>query len=180
MSNNQIRFLIAVLLCGANAACKNDYNTPSFTCSNYYMNLTLQDSSRYELKVNNNTFFRIPSDTGGSKYLTMETANDSFKIIFNLRHGLYQGDAALYSDSLPLKTYTFAASRRDSTTSGLVVTAIKTGNEFKFADTDTSSITITRWNISKQTMSGSYYFESNNHTLTGKGTFSNVCFISLK
>jgi hypothetical protein len=177
MSNNLIRFLTAVLLCGANAACKNDYNTPSFTCSNYYMNLTLRDSS-YELKVNNNTFFRIPSDTGGSKYLTLETANDSFKIIFNLRHGLYQGDA-LYSDSLPLKTYTFAGNR-DSTTSGLVVTAIKTGNEFQFADTDTSSITITRWNISKQTMSGSYYFESNNHTLTGKGTFSNVCFLSLK
>ena len=178
MSNNQIRFLIAVLICGANAACQSDYNTPSFTCSNYYMALTLQDSGSYALKINNNTLFRIPSDTGGSKYLTLETANDSFKIIFNLRHGTYQ-DAALYNDSLPLKTYIFTGNR-DSTTSGLVVAAVKTGNEFQFADTDTSSITITRWNISKQTMSGSYYFESNNHTLTGKGIFSNVCFTSLK
>jgi len=178
MTNNQVRFLIAVLLCGANTACKNDYNTPSFTCSNYYMGLTLQDSSSYALKVNNNTLFRIPSDTGGSKYLTLETANDSFKIIFNLRHGTYP-EPALYNDSLPLKTYIFKRNR-DSAASGLVVAAVKTGNEFKFADTDTSSITITRWNISKQTMSGSYYFESNNRTLTGKGTFSNVCFTSLK
>ncbi|WP_326461802.1 hypothetical protein [Chitinophaga sp.] len=172
-----VRFLIVVLFCGAFAACEDNYNTPSFSCNNYYMDLVLHDST-YALKVSNNTLFRIPSDSGGSKYITMETLTDSFKVIFNLRDGLYQGDDLL-TDSLPLKTYTYPA-HRDSIVSGLVVVAVKTGNEFRFADTDTSSVTITRWSTSKQTMSGSYYFESNNHTFKGKGTFNKVCFTPLR
>jgi hypothetical protein len=141
------------------------------------MELSLPDSAS-ALKISNNTFFRTPTDSGGYKYITLEAANDSFKIIFNLKYGPYEGNS-LWDDSLPVKTYTWSK-QADSVIKGLVVAGIKTGNSFKFLETDSSSITLTKWNMPGQTMNGSYYFESSGHTITGKGVFTNVCFTSLK
>ncbi|KAA2245142.1 hypothetical protein F0L74_04040 [Chitinophaga agrisoli] len=178
MFNNLLPFVKVALIWGVFCACKSDYNTPSFSCNGYTMQLSLQDSTHHSLQVSNNTFFRTPSDTGGIKYITLETAADSVKIIFNLKTGLYP-DNTLWDDSMPVRTYTYSK-QATGITSGLVVAGIKAGDNFQFADTDSSSITITEWNIRNQTMSGRYYFESNGHTLVGEGSFTGVCFVSLK
>ena len=178
MFRKLLPFVKVALIWGVSCACESNDSTPSFSCSGYSMLLTLQDSSQHSLQVSNNTFFRTPSDTGGIKYVSLETNTDSIKIIFNLKDGLYP-DSQLWNDSLPSKTYTYSRTA-PSLIGGLVVVGVKQGDNFQFADTDSSSITITNWDIRKQTMSGRYYFKSNQHDRSGTGTFTNVCFVSLK
>ncbi|GAA0532223.1 hypothetical protein [Chitinophaga japonensis] len=172
-------FLTVAVLWGVCCACESDYNAPSFSCSGYTFDLSLQDSTSSTLALSNNTYFRTPTDTGGYKYITLEAVVDSFKIIFNLKDGPYYDDATLWNDNFPVKTYRY---RRytDSAASGLVVAGIRAGDSFQYLDTDTSSITLTEWNAAAQTMTGHYYFEADNRSYKGQGTFSNVCFISLK
>lgn len=142
------------------------------------MDLTMQDSTSTALNVNNNTLFRTLTDTGNYKLLALEALVDSVKIIFNLMDGPHNGDA-LWSDSLPLKTYRYSK-HTGLAAQGLILAGIRAGNGIQYYDTDTSSVTLTKWDVNAKTISGVYYFEANNRTVKGHGTFNNVCFISLK
>lgn len=177
MHKNLLRLLAAALLCGACWACENGQDAPSFTCGGAAIRLTMADKTS-QLAVVNNTLFRAATDSGGYKLLTLESANDSFKIIFNLRAGPYRGNS-LWDDRLPVQRYSYSR-QATGPNSGLVAAGIKAGNSFQFADTDTSAVTLTRWDLTEQTMSGTYYFETVGRTVRGEGSFNNVCFVSLK
>jgi hypothetical protein len=142
------------------------------------MHLAIQDSTGDALVVNNNSLFRTTADTGSYKHLAMEALMDSIKLIFNIMDGPYHNEA-LWNDSLAVKSYTYSYRNPDSK-EGLVLAGTRTSTGVKYFETDTSCIILTKWDTRKQTMSGSYYFEANGHTIKGAGTFTNVCFVSLK
>jgi hypothetical protein len=159
-------------------ACESDYVAPPYGCSDYTMLLSMQDSSTRSLTVSNNTYFLTNLDTAGYKFLSLEAQEDSFKIIINLKDGPYYDNAALLYDSLAVTTYHYG--KHSKVSGGLVMVGVKAGNGIQYYETDSSEITLTRWNVQSQTMSGSYYFEANNRTVNGRGTFTNVCFLPLK
>jgi hypothetical protein len=142
------------------------------------MHLSLQDSIGIGLDVRSNTLFRTTADTGSYKHLATEALVDSFKLIINLLDGPYH-DNSLWHDSLPEKAFNY--SKNDKAVKyGLVLAGTRDGSGVKYYETDTSSVVLTKWDLRKMTMSGSYYFEANNHTVKGAGTFTDVCFVSLK
>jgi hypothetical protein len=142
------------------------------------MHLSFQDSMGINLNVNNNTLFRTTTDTGSYRHLATEALVDSIKLIINLLDGPYHGDA-VWSDSVPLKIYNYSKVKPE-VKQGLILIGLREGSGVKYYETDTSSVVLTNWDLRKQTMSGSFYFEANGHTVKGAGTFNNVCFVSLK
>ena len=173
-----LSLLTVAVLWGGWCACESDQTAPSFRCTGYTMHLTFQDSTGIHLNVNNNTLFRTTTDTGNYKLLAMEALVDSIKLIFNVMDGPYHSNA-LWDDSLPIKTYHYSKDY-GHISGGLVLAGSRVGTGVKYYETDTSWVTLSKWDVKSQTMSGSYYFEANNHAIKGAGTFTNVCFISLK
>ncbi|HEY0610380.1 MAG TPA: hypothetical protein VGD35_12005 [Chitinophaga sp.] len=178
MQRQLLSLLTVAVLWGTWCACESNNNTPSYSCSGYTMHLSFQDSSGINLNVTNNTLFRTTTDTGSYKHLATEALVDSFKLIINLLDGPYHGDA-LWDDSLPIKVYNYSKTI-PGVNYGLILAGTRDGAGVKYFETDTSCVVLTKWDPRKQTMTGSYYFEANNHTVKGAGTFTNVCFVSLK
>lgn len=158
-------------------ACQQDVDSPSITCPGMQMTATIENRT-IEMNYSKSLLFRQQTDTGGLKFLSVETVSDSIKIVLNLTDGMYE-DGALLNDSLHLKTYTF--SRRSYQSGGLVAVAIRDGSgQFNFLTTDTSSVTIRRVNTKSQTISGSFYFADNDNKINGTGIFNNACYLSLQ
>lgn len=178
MQRQLLSLLTVAVLWGLLSACESGNNSPSYSCSGYTMHLSFQDSSAISLNVSNNTLFRTTTDTGAYKHLATEALVDSFKLIMNLLDGPYHNDA-VWDDSLPVKLYYYSKTN-PAIHSGLILAGTRDGSGVKYYETDTSCVVVTSWDVRKQTMSGSYYFEANDHTIKGIGTFTNVCFVSLK
>jgi len=178
MQRQLLSLLTVAVLWGTWCACESGNNSPSYSCSGYTMHLSFQDSSGINLDVSNNTLFRTTADTGSYKHLATEALVDSFKLIINLLDGPYHNNT-VWDDSLPKKAYNYSKTK-PGMNQGLVLAGIREGSGIKYFETDTSCVVLTQWDTRKLTMSGSYYFEANNHTVKGAGTFTNVCFVSLK
>lgn len=158
-------------------ACQQDVDSPSISCPNMLMTTNIENRT-ITMSYSKSLLFRQQTDTGGLKFLSVETVSDSVKIVLNLTDGIYE-DGSLLNDSLHLKTYTF--SRRSYQSGGLVAVAIRDGSgQFNFLTTDTSSVTIRRVNTRSQTISGSFYFADNDKKISGTGTFDNACYLSLQ
>ncbi|SKA17598.1 hypothetical protein SAMN04488128_1021349 [Chitinophaga eiseniae] len=162
-----------VMLCMA--ACQRNIDTPILSCPEMTMTGTVQNTTR-SMNLSTSTLFRQQLDSGGVKFLSIEAVNDSFKLVLNLMDGPY-GDPAIGNDSLKLKTYVYSKARRLQ--GGLVVAAINNSADFDYLRTDTSSITITFINTKLKKVSGTFYFEADNHKVTGSGTFQNACYVTL-
>ncbi|WP_298739404.1 hypothetical protein [uncultured Chitinophaga sp.] len=178
MQRQLLSLLTVAVLSGMWCACESGSNSPSYSCSGYTMHLAFQDSSGIDLDISNNTLFRTTADTGNYKHLATEALIDSFKLIINLLDGPYHNDA-IWDDSLPEKVYYYSKTNR-GVNQGLVLAGIREGTTIKYFETDTSCVLLTKWDPQKLTMTGTYYFEANNHTVKGTGTFTDVCFVSLK
>ncbi|PSL49167.1 hypothetical protein CLV51_101497 [Chitinophaga niastensis] len=157
------------------SACQNEVDTPTLSCPGLSMKASIQNTTN-SLNLVSNVVFRQQTDTGGVKFMSLEAISDTMKVLLNVMDGVYD-ENALKNDSLYLKTYIFstAADRQG----GLVVVSVNDGIDYKPYTTDTSSITITRINTIKKTISGNFYFAANNRTISGKGTFQNACYVSL-
>ncbi|MBV8254548.1 MAG: hypothetical protein JO154_18245 [Chitinophaga sp.] len=129
------------------------------------------------LNLSSSVLFRQETDSGGRKYLSMEAINDSMKIIININDGIYP-DEELMNDSIQFKTYQY--SRNTGQQGGLVVAGVRTPTAYgyDYLQTDTSSVTITRINPKKKTVTGYYYFKAANN-VKGEGVFQNTCYLSL-
>jgi len=178
MQRQLLSLLIVAVLWGTWCACESNNNSPSYSCSGYTMHLSFEDSMGINLNITNNTLFRTTTDTGSYRHLATEALVDSMKLIINLLDGPYHGDA-VWDDSLPVKLYSYSKAKPEIN-HGLVLMGIRDGSGVKYYETDTSSVVLTKWDVRKQTMSGTYYFEANGRTVKGAGSFNNVCFVSLK
>lgn len=164
-----------LLMLAANS-CKRSGDTPPYNCTSAAMQLQVNGKNT-NLRVINNTLFRSRTDTGKFKLMSLEALSDSVRLVLNIKDGPYE-DASLGSDALLLKTYSF--SKGTSNNGGFMVFGVKSGSGYRFADTDTSAITINKISLEEHIISGTYYFEADNRTTVGRGTFTNVCFSSLK
>lgn len=178
MQRHLLSLLTVAVLWGTWCACESDRTSPSFSCTGYTMHLAMQDSLGIDMVVNNNSLFRTTTDTGSYKHLALEALVDSIKLIFNIMDGPYHSEA-LWNDSLSVKSYTYGK-RNPDFKEGLVLAGRRSSSGVNYFETDTSCIVITKWDLKKQNMSGTYYFEANDRTIKGTGTFTNVCFVSLK
>ena len=170
--------LLAAYLLPFLTACQNTVDEPSLSCPEMNMTAAIQGRER-TMNLSSSIIFRQQTDSGGLKFLSMETVSDTFKVVFNLTDGLFD-EIALKNDSLHLDTYSFSAG--DSPKKGLVVAAIMepgTG-DYQFLTTDTSSITIRKINTKTKVLSGRFFFMANSRTITGEGTFKNACYVSLQ
>lgn len=131
------------------------------------------------MNLSSSLIFRQQTDSGGLKFLSMETVSDTFKVVLNLTDGLFD-EIALKNDSLFLGTYSFPAT--SSPRKGVVVAAImqQGSGDYNFLTTDTSSITIYKINTRTRVLSGKFFFMANNRTVTGEGSFKNTCYVSLQ
>lgn len=163
-------FLLSILL-----GCQNLIDTPQLSCPSMKMSVTLQAITK-NMQLNSNVIFKVHTDSGGIKYLSTEALCDSFKILFNLKDGMFS-EQGMQNDSFHLQTYPFLKGKIDG---GLVVIAMATDQGYNFLETDTSSITITRMNLKSQTLSGYFYFEAGNGEVTGNGTFESACYVSME
>jgi hypothetical protein len=163
-------FLIII----AFASCQQSDDNPPLSCPNMKMIVNTQNSSSL-LQLRSNVIFRQHTDSGGFKYMSTEAVSDSLKVIFNLRDGMFE-DPKMVDDSLHLKTYTYVKGIENN---GLVVVALKNNGGYDYLQTDSSSITLTRMNLKKQTVSGEFYFKAQNGAVTGNGTFENACYTPL-
>lgn len=159
------------------AACQNDIDGPSLSCPEMKMTVNIGDRSS-AMSLSSSIIFRTQTDSGGQKFLNMETVSDTFKVILNLTDGGYN-DIALKDDSLRLDTFFF--SRTGVEKNGLVAAAImnNSGN-YDFQTTDTSWIIIRKMNTRTQTISGSFFFMTDNQNISGAGSFENACYVSLQ
>lgn len=173
--NRKLSSIAVILLCILLIACKGNEDIPSYNCEGALLKVTIGNVTS-ALAVNNNTLFRTEEDDGGYKLLTMGAISDSLKIVLNLKSGPYTING-LVNDSIVMDTFLYStAGKKD----GLVALGIRHNMDgFTFPTTDTSAIILTHVNYSQQTISGNYYFEADNHTITGQGTFRNVCYLSL-
>ncbi|HWV68421.1 hypothetical protein [Chitinophaga sp.] len=168
---------LMALLCILLTACQHDEDLPSLTCPEMQM-VTIIGNSTSVMNFSRSLLFRERTDTGGLKFLSVETVSDSCKVVFNLTDGMYD-ETGLRDDSLHLKTYTYT--RQGAQTGGLVAVAVKnTNGEFSFLTTDSSSVTIRKMNFRTRTISGSFYFVDNEKKINGAGTFENACYVSLQ
>ena len=159
------------------SACQNDVDSPSLSCPEMKMTSTIEGRSR-QMSLSSSIIFRSSTDSGGQKFLNMETISDTFKIVLNLTDGGYD-ELALKNDSLRLDTFFY--SRTGSVKHGLVAAAIidNTGN-YNPAITDTSYIVIKKVNTRGQTISGRFFFMADNRSISGEGAFENACYLSLQ
>ncbi|SEW08210.1 hypothetical protein [Chitinophaga arvensicola] len=158
-------------------ACQQDVDGPSISCPGMQM-LASIDNRSTPMNFSRSLLFRERTDTGGLKFLSLETVSDSFKIVLNVTDGMYE-DAGLLNDSLKLKTYIF--SRQQHLSGGLVAMALKNAaGQFDFLTTDSSSVTIRKINLRTQTVSGNFYFTDNAKKIVSSGTFDNACYLSLQ
>ncbi|ASZ10487.1 hypothetical protein CK934_05605 [Chitinophaga sp. MD30] len=157
-------------------SCKRSGDSAPYNCTSAAMQLQIAGKT-VTMRVVNNTLFRSRTDTGKFKLMSLEALSDSVRLVLNIKDGPYE-ESSLGSDAMQLKTYSFA--KGTSNTGGFMVLGVKSGSGYRFADTDTSAITITKISPEDHIISGTYYFEADNRTTIGKGTFTNVCFSSLK
>ncbi|RAK41949.1 UNVERIFIED_ORG: hypothetical protein DFS12_1011310 [Chitinophaga ginsengisegetis] len=159
------------------SACQHEVDPPSLSCPEMQMVTTIGTSNN-TMTFSRSLLFRERTDTGGLKFLSVETVSDSCRVVFNLTDGMYD-EAGLKNDSLHLKTYTYT--RQGIQTGGLVAVAIKNSNgEFTYLTTDSSSVTVRKMNLRAQTISGTFYFTDNEKKISGTGTFENACYVSLQ
>jgi hypothetical protein len=176
MSKTISSLLASGLCCISLMACQNNYEIPSFNCQSVTTNIIINEKN-VPLQLVNSNLFRLETDTGYSKHLSMESISDSLKIVLNIHHGPYT-PATIVNDSLPLDTYTYIANRLSN--NGSIAVGIKTNSGFKFLTIDSASITLSKLNIKRQIVSGTYYFESGKDATKGTGTFNDACFISMQ
>lgn len=158
-------------------ACQHGEDLPSLSCPEMQM-VTNIGNTTSTMSFSRSLLFRERTDTGGLKFLSVETVSDSCRVVFNLTDGMYD-ETGLRNDSLHLKTYTYT--RQGAQSGGLVAVAVKNSNgEFTFLTTDSSSVTIRKMNLRSQTISGSFYFVDNEKKIDGAGTFENACYVSLQ
>lgn len=168
----------ALYLCLFLTACQNTVDEPSLSCPEMNMTAAIQ-GQRSAMNLSSSIIFRQQTDSGGLKFLSMETISDTFKVVLNLTDGLFD-EIAIKNDSLFLGTYNFPATT--SPRKGVVVAAImqQDGGDYNFLTTDTSSITIYKINTRTRVLSGKFFFMANNRTVTGEGSFKNACYVSLQ
>ncbi|WP_142684660.1 hypothetical protein [Chitinophaga polysaccharea] len=168
---------LMALLCILLTSCQHGEDLPSLSCPEMQMVTTIGNTTS-TMSFSRSLLFRERTDTGGLKFLSVETVSDSCKVVFNLTDGMYD-EPGLRNDSLHLKTYTYT--RQGAQSGGLVAVAVKNNNgEFTFLTTDSSSVTIRKMNLRSQTISGSFYFVDNEKKIDGSGTFENACYVSLQ
>ncbi|HEY8956529.1 hypothetical protein [Chitinophaga sp.] len=171
------RLPLVALLCILMGACQHGDDLPSLSCPEMQMVTNIGNTTNI-MSFSRSLLFRERTDTGGLKFLSVETVSDSCRVVFNLTDGMYD-EAGLRNDSLHLKTYTYT--RHGAQSGGLVAVAVKNSNgEFTFLTTDSSSVTIRKMNLRSQTISGSFYFVDNEKKINGAGTFENACYVSLQ
>jgi hypothetical protein len=176
-TNNALPLMALLCFLLILAACQHDVDPPSLSCPEMQMVTTIGTSSN-PMTFSRSLLFRERTDTGGLKFLSVETVSDSCRVVFNLTDGMYD-EAGLKNDSLHLKTYTYT--RQGMQTGGLVAVAVKNNNgEFTYLTTDSSSVTVRKMNLRTQTISGSFYFTDNEKKIKGAGTFENACYVSLQ
>jgi len=156
-------------------ACQNDYQMPPFNCESVSANLAFNEKN-IPLKLAYSNLFRLETDSGNYKYLGMESISDSFKVVLNIHHGPYSSEQ-IANDSLPLGDYSYVAGRLSNT--GSIAVGIKTQTGFQFVNIDTASISISRINIKRQVVSGTFYFRTKDAAI-GTGMFNDACYLSLK
>lgn len=157
-------------------ACQNVIDEPTLSCPEMVFTYTTEGKTT-PLNLSSSLLFRAETDSGGQKYVSIEAISDSMKVILNLFDGMYV-DSLLANDSIKLKTYTF--SRKTKEQGGLVMVGTRLpGYDYHFPDTDSSSITITRINTKRKTITGYYYYTAGGNTVKGQGTFQNTCYTSL-
>ncbi|NIG52284.1 hypothetical protein F3J22_02215 [Chitinophaga sp. Cy-1792] len=168
--------LVVLLISGV--ACQNTIDGPSMNCPGMSFQLNLNNLP-YALNLSSSTFFRQKTDSGGRKYLSIEAVNDSVKIIINVNDGMYS-DSLIQNDSITYKTYSYSKSSKVQ--GGLVIVGIQVPGDYgyKYLDTDTSSVTITKINPQTKKVYGYYYVSSSGHTVLGSGSFESTCYLSLR
>ncbi|SHM33995.1 hypothetical protein SAMN05444266_107449 [Chitinophaga jiangningensis] len=158
------------------SACQNIIDEPTLSCPEMVFNFNTEGKTT-PLNLSSSLLFRAETDSGGQKYVSIEGISDSMKVIINLFDGMYV-DSLLSNDSIRLKTYTY--SRKAKVEGGLIIIGTRVpGFDYHFLETDTSSITITRINTRKKTITGYYYYANTGNTVTGQGVFQNTCYSSL-
>lgn len=172
---NHILTALPFVLCSILSGCQNLIDTPQLSCPSMKMSVNLREITK-KMQLNSNVIFKTQTDSGGIKYLSTEALCDSFKILFNLKDGMFS-EQSMLNDSFHLHTYPFLKGKIDG---GLVVIAMATDQGYNFLETDTSSITLTRMNLKTQTISGYFYFEAGDGKVTGNGIFESACYVSLE
>ncbi len=175
MSKAISTFLLACMCCIAFSACQNDYEMPPFNCESVSEHFIFNEKT-IPLKLVYSNLFRLETDSGNYKYLGMESISDSFKIVLNIHHGPYTSEQ-LASDSIPLGDYSYSTNRPTNT--GSIAVGIKSQNGYQFLNIDTASIILSRINIKRQVVSGTFYFRTKD-AITSTGTFNDACYLSLK
>lgn len=160
------------------SACTND-TLPSPNCDNAKVEVRPAGGQEtIPLRLFSSTLLRTGNSTGSIKLLSLEAYSDSVKIVMNIADGVYRNAAQLQSDSLGLKTYSYAR-KAGSDTTGRVLFGIKNGQAFNIYITDSSAVTLTEVDRNAHTVSGRYYLQTISPALKIEGSFSKACFLSL-
>jgi hypothetical protein len=155
-------------------ACSNYDPNELLNCENAAFSLSGNGDAR-SLKLLSANMLRSQN----LKLLAVEAYyKDSARVLLNLAAAGFSADG-LKSDSLPSGTFVFSL-RQASASPGKVVLGFKTGKEYQFLTTDSSSITITEIDAATRTVSGTYYVETLNPAMEMQGSFSKVCFRSIQ
>lgn len=171
---------LAVLCCGLflMPACK-DYNAAELlNCEKAAIDLRV-DNRVVNMKILSSTLLRTTSPTGSFKVLSLEAIVDSMKVVMNIKDGIYTNSLQLLSDSLHVKTYSYSRKAGQDTT-GLVLLAAKTGQDYKFYATDSAAFTITEIDPNNKNITGTYYIQTTSPAYKITGAFTKVCFHSIK
>jgi hypothetical protein len=109
----------------------------------------------------------------------VEAYIDTVKVLINVADVSAFSNDELAKDSIGIKTYYYSRTTGSDTT-GRVLIGVRQGQQYRYHITDTASVSITAVNIEKRTVSGNYYLRTIAPVITATGTFSDVCFLSIK
>lgn len=137
------------------------------------------NNQSFPLKILSSTLLRPSGNNGKFKLLSVEAYIDTVKVLINVADVSAFSNDELAKDSIGIKTYYYSRTTGSDTT-GRVLIGVRQGQQYRYHTTDTASVSITAVNIEKRTVSGNYYLRTIAPVITATGTFSDVCFLSIK
>lgn len=155
------------------------YDDPSLqNCENAMANIRV-NNTQYALKILSSTLLRPSGNTGKFKLLSVEAYIDTVKVVINVADIDYFTNDQLRKDSIGTRTYTYSQ-KAGSDTTGRVLIGVRRGQQYIFRTTDTAAVTITAVDPERRTISGNYYLRTKAPEVIATGTFSEVCFLSIR
>lgn len=177
---NRLLYLFAAIGCVILffTTCSKSDDPSLRNCENSIADMRI-NNQLYPLKILSSTLLRPAGNNGKFKLLSVEAYIDTVKVLINVADISAFSNDELRKDSIGIKTYYYSRSAGSDTT-GRVLIGIRRGQQYSYYTTDTASVSITAVNIEKRTVSGNYYLRTAAPVVTATGTFSEVCFLSIK